>query len=661
MPIRSLASFRVFLICLALQTAVAWADPGNEQIVEQQRAAFRAVLVEAERGNWQPAQQVEALLKDYVLWPDLRAAYLRADLKNADHDEVYAFLSRYGVLKPARELRYQFALHLMAEDKKSEYLDVYRQYYQGLEVEKLDCLALQAEIEAGQENRVTGRAQHLWLVGRSQADECDPVFEHLRRRNLLINSHYVDRFNLAVESKRFSLARYLARSLDASYLEKANEWLNAQNTPEEFIANWPRYADTDLTKRLFAYAVERLAFDDPAAADKHWQKLASHFSFSAEQINGVNRHIALWTARIHLPQAADMLSSLPGEARDVETGIWLVRAQLLQLRWLDVVESIDALHSDESQKEEWRYWKAVALRESGHDDTAATIFAELASERSYYGFLAADAINSSYAFTEMPVPYDQEILGKIVNNAELIRARELFFVGLEGRGRSEWDAAIRLMTSEEQTQAALLADSWGWHSRAIATVATAGEFDDLRVRYPLPWRDVFKKHAGTAGVSDSWAYGIARSESLFMRDIRSSAGAIGVMQLMPETGRRTAREIQLPWSGQATLTDSSSNIRLGTHYLSKMFTLFDENRVLATAAYNAGPQRVAAWLPESGSLDARIWIENIPFNETRGYVRRVLTDDAIFHWRMTGHQKRISSELPLIAAAEKQPKTVATD
>lgn len=661
MSIRSITLFRAFLVYLALHAGAVWADAANEQILEQQRAAFRTVLVEAERGNWQPVQQVEPLLKNYVLWPDLRATYLRADLKNADHDDVHAFLNQYGVLKPARELRYQFALHLMTEGRMSEYLDVYRQFYQGLEIEKLDCLALQAEIEAGQVNGVTRRAQDLWLVGRSQADECDPVFEHLRSRNLLMNSHYVDRFDLAVESKRFSLARYLARSLDASYLEMANEWLSAQNAPEEFVANWTRYADTELTKRLFIYAIERLALNDPDAAAEHWRKMASHFSFSSEQINGVNRHIALWAARMHLPQAVDMLSSLPGPARDVETGIWLIRAQLLQLRWMDVIDSIDALHSDESQKDEWRYWKAVALHETGRDDEATRIFSELANERGYYAFLAADAINSSYAFTEMPVPYNQEVLEKIANMPELIRARELFFVGLEGRGRSEWDAAVRLMTSEEQTQAALLADSWGWHSRAIATVATAGEFDDLRVRYPLPWRDVFEKHAGTAGVSYSWAYGIARSESLFMRDIRSSAGAIGVMQLMPETGRHTAREIQMPWSGRTTLTDSSSNIRLGTHYLSKMLSRFDENRVLATAAYNAGPRRVVDWLPESGSLDARIWIENIPFNETRAYVRRVLTDDAIFHWRMTGRQRRISSELPLIAAAENQPKTAATD
>jgi soluble lytic murein transglycosylase len=175
-----------------------------------------------------------------------------------------------------------------------------------------------------------------------------------------------------------------------------------------------------------------------------------------------------------------------------------------------------------------------------------------------------------------------------------------------------------------------------------------GEFDDLAIRYPLPWREDFARYSRDARINDSWAYGIARSESLFMRDIRSSAGAIGLMQILPETGRRMAREMKQPYSGRATLTDSASNIRLGTMYLRKMFDRFDENKILATAAYNTGPLNVEAWLPDAEQIDARIWIENIPFNETRAYVRRVLTADAIFHWRLTGEVRRLSTALSTI-------------
>jgi soluble lytic murein transglycosylase len=167
----------------------------------------------------------------------------------------------------------------------------------------------------------------------------------------------------------------------------------------------------------------------------------------------------------------------------------------------------------------------------------------------------------------------------------------------------------------------------------------------------LPYLDQFAASSVTANIPGSWAYGVARSESLFMTDIRSHAGAIGLMQLMPDTGQRTAAELDLPYTGLKTLTDPASNIRLGTAYLGKMLQKFGDNVVVATAAYNAGPFKVEEWLPASQRLDARIWIENIPYEETRDFVRRVLFSDAIFHWRLTGETRRLSAALRAVEPA----------
>ena len=620
----------------------------DNQRLEQQRSVFRTIYPDIERGNWQTAKQYEELLRSYVLWPDLRAAYLRTQLDKADTSEVEDFLNAYGTLKPARELRYRFVLQLARDDKLPEYLEIYQQFYQGLEIAKLDCIALHAELLAGREKRIVTRGMDLWLVGNSQAEECEPVFESLRERNILGSKQYADRFNLAVAERQFSLARYLSRSLDESYLQQANDWLDAQNKPLDFLTAHKDPDDSKLRLDQLTFAIGKLARADPIQAQQQWQKISAGHAFSDQQRNEINRHIALWAARDHLPEAWQMLTALPDSAVNTEVGRWLVRTGLRNHQWAEVIRRIAAMPADERQKEEWQYWKAVALQGDGQADLAQEILTDLANERSYYGFLAADVIGSDYAFADSPLTNDDALVEKLAEMPELIRARELFLVGLDGRGRSEWDAAVRSLDRDEKSQAAILAHRWGWHSRAISTVANAGEFDDLSIRYPLPWRTDFENSAKDAGISHSWAYGIARSESLFMRDVRSSAGAIGVMQLMPATGRQTAREIQYPYAGRTTLTNSASNIRLGTVYLGKMYDRFDENRVLATAAYNAGPHRVKSWLPESGYLDARIWIENIPFKETREYVRRVLTDEAIFHWRLTGQRRRISSELPRI-------------
>jgi soluble lytic murein transglycosylase len=181
-----------------------------------------------------------------------------------------------------------------------------------------------------------------------------------------------------------------------------------------------------------------------------------------------------------------------------------------------------------------------------------------------------------------------------------------------------------------------------------------GQFDDLTLRYPLPYQNLFQQFAASASISPTWAYGVARSESLFMRDARSSAGAIGLMQLMPATGKTVAKKLNVPYSGLHTLTDPRSNIRLGTTYLGQMSERYGGNRVLATAAYNAGPHRVDRWLPSSGNQDARVWIENIPFNETRQYVKRVMAAETIFHWRMTGEIRRMSDELLQVDAKPSQ-------
>ena len=310
-----------------------------------------------------------------------------------------------------------------------------------------------------------------------------------------------------------------------------------------------------------------------------------------------------------------------------------------------MLDDIEAMPASEAALEEWRYWRAAGNQLTGSPEVAAAEFGKLAGERSYYGFLAADALGLPYALADEPVAVDESLIAALETRPEFIRARELFLVGLDSRGRPEWDAAVKDLSREEQLQAALLAQRWGWHSRAIATAARAAEYDDLGLRYPLPFAEAFADHARAAEIPATWALGVARSESLFMRDVRSHAGAVGLMQLMPDTGRAVARRLNLEFAGINSLEDPGTNIRLGTSYLGEMQARFGGNRVLATAAYNAGPHRVDAWLPQTAPVETRVWVENIPFNETRKYVRRVLAAETIFHWRMTGDVRRLSDLL----------------
>ena len=253
-------------------------------------------------------------------------------------------------------------------------------------------------------------------------------------------------------------------------------------------------------------------------------------------------------------------------------------------------------------------------------------------------------------FGHQPTHADESRIKRLADDEALRRAHELFMVGLLGRARTHWERAIKALSREDQVQAALLAHRWGWHSRSISTASRAGLLNDLELRYPLPGLQWNRQLAVDQRVDQPFALGVTRSESLFMPDVRSSAGAVGLMQLMPATGRLMARSLNLPYRGLATLTDPDMNVRLGTAYLGQMLDRFAENRVLATAAYNAGPNRVERWLPDA-QLSADAWMDSIPFTETRKYVRRVLESQTIVHWRLTGQVIPVSTMMPPVYPA----------
>ena len=646
------------LVGAVLATALLLGSPSHGADISKQRELFKSVYETVERGDWSPVDGLSAsdreLLQKYVLWPDLRATWLRANLATVPVAEINAFLQEHGTLRPARELRYRQAMFFAGRGDLRGYQEIYEQFYQGQDVARLDCLSLQAEIDAGRFARVNQRAIDLWLVGTSQVEECDPVFKYLGDKQLLGPAEYRQRFELAIGAREFQLARWLAKSIDQPHVDEATQWIRAQSNPEQFLGRHEPTRDSETYRRQLAYAVERLTYRDPEIALRLWTQVSKQYAFSTGQTRDALRHIALWTARDNLPGGYRLLAALPPEAQDDEVIRWRARISLRESAWQRLLIDIAAMTESERASEEWQYWRALALHRSGQARESRVAFESLSEERSYYGFLAADEIGSDYALEDDRLTVSETALQQVAAMPGIIRARELFLVGLESRGRSEWDAAIQNLSPDEKLQAAVLADRWGWHSRAIATAARLGEYDDLQIRYPLPWQQQFESFSSAASISPTWAYGIARSESLFMRDVRSSAGAIGLMQLMPATGRDVAREINLPYSGMTTLTDPEANIRLGTSYLGKMAERFNGNAVLATAAYNAGPHRVDRWLPEAGSEDARIWIENIPFNETRKYVKRVLSAQAIFHWRMTGQVRRVSDELPRVGASDPQ-------
>jgi len=397
--------------------------------------------------------------------------------------------------------------------------------------------------------------------------------------------------------------------------------------------------------------LRQLAREDAAAAHEAWSGLQGRFSYSGEQRAELERFIALRAAAQLEPRAFQWLGELPAGFRDRRVHAWQARAALRARDWQALSTALHEMPAAQRDDEQWQYWQARALQQLGESGAARELWAALATEATYYGFLAADRLAQPYRFNELPTEVDESALGALHANPHVVRAREFLLAGIEVEARREWRTAVAKLGPQQRVAAAVLADSWDWHDRAVHTIAGTPLRQAYALRFPMPFGELVSTASQRFSLEPSLIYGVMRRESAYRRDARSRAGALGLMQLMPATARRVARSLGTPLV-RGELLRADVNIRFGAKYFRDMLDRFDQHQVLAAAAYNAGPRRVRRWLPADGALDADAWIDTLPFGETRGYVRAVLAYTTIFSWRRGEEVMRLSERMPKIVAPE---------
>ena len=630
------------LTTLALLLAVT---PASAKTLESQREAFKRALPQAEAGRWAQVEPLLGVLVEYPLVPDLRAAWLRTQMSQASDAEIGAFLEQYPALGFSAALRRQWAGSLARRGAWAEYLALYEAHFADTDNAVLECQALNARVQLGRTSGLEDAILRRWLMPVSQPDECDPAFAWLDRQGAITAERRRERMELSLAAGQFGLARWLARPLGEAEVNEVNRWERMHAGAGARLASPADWRDTPRDRALMLYGFNRFASDDPVLAATRWPQFRERFAFSAEERAAVDRRIALLHAWRHLPGAETQLVTLPAESHDQATREWALRVAIRAQDWRRIEQALAGLDAEAAAQPVWSYWQGRVLEESGRAEQARPLFAALAAERGYYSFMSADRIQAEYNWQHARTRPHEDVIAALQARHDIARARELFFTGLEGRGRVEWQALLTRLSPAERAQAGILAQRWGWYSRAITAATGGGVEDDLYLRFPLPWRPVFEEQSRRTGISSAWAYGVARSESLFMPDVSSGAGAVGLMQLLPGTGEQTARRAGIDYRGRQTLLDPASNVALGTRYLAEMLARYNNHRVLATAAYNAGPGRVDRWLPPEGEMPAEAWVDSVPFNETRGYVQRVLSSEAVFAWRMSGETVRIGDAM----------------
>lgn len=627
----------LFLLCLAWRPALA-----SDADLAGERAAFKQGWAVAQKGDFKALVPYLTALKEYPLYPYLGYAYLRANLDTAPDGDVQQFIEHYSQLPLADELRQAWLAKLAGRQDWAHILAWYRDDADP----SLRCAAVSAHLLKSDEpdrKAWIAPAKQLWLSAQTPAEACAPLFAYLRTHSILNGDLMRRRMLTLLEQRDWSDARALLPDLNVDDRAWAETWLDVAADPRRQLEDI-QVPDDWLYQEMLLANVKLLARESPPRADGIWSELSHKYHFSVDDSRDMRSVLALQHAWHLLPDARTRLKQLR-DFHDSDVPEWRARLAIRDGDWRAALGYIAKL-PDANDSPEWRYWKARALAGLGRRDEADAQYAILARGHDYYAFLAADRAHLRYVINQHVSQPNERTIGALQARSGFVRARELYYVGLYGEAEREWAASTAGLNVPQLCQAALMAERWGWHARVIPIMASGDCWQDLELIYPMAFGETLLPESKHLKLDLPWIYGVIRTESVFRPNAVSYAGARGLMQLMPATGLDVAERLGLRDPDADALLDPPTNLELGGAYLKSMLQHFSGSEPEATAAYNAGPDRVDYWLPpESDNMAPDVWIDTIPFDQTRTYVHRVMGHTVIFDWRMHGKPESLLSRI----------------
>ena len=603
-------------------------------------ARFRITFVEAERSppsNRSARERLQARIGEYALYPYVELARLNRKFPNVPTSDVESFLSRYGAQPMTRRLQRRWLRRLASRGAWHEFIE----WYPEDSPVDLQCQHARALLATGDESGAFAEAQRLWLFGKSRPKECDPVFAKWLESDRFSPSLAWERTGLAMARGNTRLAKYLERFLGSTDRRLSTRWRQVHANPQR-VATVKLAGDPARVEEVLVHGLKRIASRDPAAAVDMLAKVDARYELGPAARSAAARQIGLTFAFRHDERAVDWLWQVDAEHADKNVLRWRVAAAALHGRWNDVLEGVASMPDDERDRERWRYWQARALNEVGQLDSARAAFESLARERDFYGFLSADRLQTDYRFNHSPLDVAPEVVENVMDMEGTRRALELHALDRRVDARREWHGLIRGLEDEELAAASWLAHCRAWDGRAILTIARTEERNDLELRFPIRFRNIVESESRRHALSPATIYAFIRQESAFIPDARSPKNALGLMQILPSTGRALMRARGKRLRSSRQLLAPKLNVALGSQYIRSLISKTGNRLILAAASYNAGRHRVIGWLPKTGTVEADVWIDNIPYGETRRYVRRILAYRAVYEHRLGRNPTRLS-------------------
>lgn len=663
-------TFVALISCVSAQAAAARVEMPNELSVADQ--AFMSAREAVRTGDRERLAQNAMRLTDHPLAAYPEYWQLLGRVRSSDPKvaaDVAQFMRRHADTYIADRLRLDWALALAS-----------RGDYPGLEREaaqlaagwwtddgQLRCYQALAKYRRStpqQAEAAAREARQLLANAKDSAGEgCLTLTETLLADGRI---SVWERVRALVEQNQLETAKRIgARALDPSGRPVDQKLLvQAIDRPGAFLTAHERRL-TDIQRELALVAIVRLARDNPQDAAEYAG--AVNLLLTPEQrgiVWGRIGHMAslrlMREANEWYRRGGDHVGIGPDAARVEEVLEWQVRSALRAGDWKAVKVVIERMPATLREDPAWIYWYARALHHGGRSAEAQEQFVRIAQQFHFYGQLAAEEMGQAILLPPRAEPPTADEVAPFEANAGLKRAFKFYELGFRLEGNREWNWQMRGLTDRQLLAAAEFARKRGVLDRMISTSdRTKTEFDFAQ-RFPAPFRDSLIQYSAPLGLDENWIYGLIRQESRFITDARSSVGASGLMQLMPATARYVAKRLNVPNFTPARVNELDVNLQLGTGYLKMVLDDLDGSPMLATAAYNAGPGRPRAWRSTlARPVEGAVFAETIPFNETRDYVKKVMSNSiyyaGLFDNKTPSLKARLGTIAPKVAGATELP------
>lgn len=636
---KSIVAYLIAVSASALLAPVATAEKRSQSFVNDDDI-FLALRDAARRDDANKAAELADRLPDYAIPSYVDYYRLKPRLRDASASEVRAYLERYAGSAIADRLRNDWLLELGRQRDFTTFDEQYPQFALDDDLQ-LKCYVLISRATKGE--NVAAPARALLVSPKDYGDGCSTLIATLASAGQFSADDLWSQIRLASENNQVVAARRIGAMTEAT----DQQIVQAIDKAPVLLARGA--GDSRTAHQLYIVALGRVARTSPEQAAAALSNVEARLEPDVRALGW--SQIALQSSLKLQPEATALYWSHTNGAPLSSDGYqWRARMALRNGNWKLVRQAIEAMPQALRDDPTWVYWRARALKADGESEAAQKLFQSIAEQTNFYGQLSLEDLGQKISIPATAAPLTAAELTRTSTNAGLRRALRFFDMNLRFEGVREWNWELRKMSDREHLAVAEFARQNNVLDRMVNTSDRTKVERDFNQRYPSPFRDVMVNSTTALGLDMAWVYGLIRQESRFILNARSHVGASGLMQLMPATARFVANKIGMPGFDPGQVSDINTNIALGTNYLNMVLHDLDGSQALATAAYNAGPGRPRAWRASlTRTVEGAIFAETIPFTETRGYVKNVLSNATYYAALFDGKPQSLKARLGSVA------------